>query len=136
MSSTLVVSNAILPDQLRRTQTKVGDEKRINTKTVMLFSIVKDKHYSCRSLGYASGNESIISIDDLCKPIETYIYARNKHPFTSYAAAKHPKHNKLAVTGIREKPADFFNDTTRVSTLAPTIILSTLGFVFVRTIIP
>ena len=38
--------------------------------------------------------------------------------FTIYPAAKHPKHNKLAITDIREKPVDFFNDTARASTFA------------------
>ena len=49
------------------------------------------------------------------------IYARKKHPFTGYPAAKHPKHNKLAVTDIQEKPVD----TARASTLASAIILKT-----------
>ena len=31
-----------------------------------------------------------------------------KHPFTSYLAAKHPKHSKFAITDMREKPVDFF----------------------------
>ena len=31
-----------------------------------------------------------IYFTDLCKPIETYIYARKEHPFASYPAAKHP----------------------------------------------
>ena len=47
------------------------------------------------------------------------------HPFTSYPAAKQPKHNRLAVTNIREKPVDFSNDTARASALASEIILST-----------
>ena len=45
---------------------------------------------SCRSLDYARGNESIIYFTELCKPIETDIYARKKRPFASYPAAKHP----------------------------------------------
>ena len=56
---------------------------------------------------------------NLCKPIAIYIYARKQHPFTSYPTAKHPKHNKLAVTDIREKPVN----TAQTSTLAPAIIL-------------
>ena len=40
-------------------------------------------------------------------------------------AKKHPKHNKLAVTDIREKLVDFFNDTVQASTFAPAIILLT-----------
>ena len=34
---------------------------------------------SCRSLDYARGNKSIIYFTDLCKPIETYIYAKKKY---------------------------------------------------------
>ena len=34
---------------------------------------------------------------------------QEKRPFTSYPAAKHPKHNKLAVTDIRAKPVDFIS---------------------------
>ena len=48
-----------------------------------------------------------------------------KHPFTSCPAAKHSKHNKLAVTSIQEKPVDLLNDTAWASTLAPAIILKT-----------
>ena len=80
---------------------------------------------SCRSLDYARGNESIIHFTDLCKPIETYIYARKKHTFTGYPAAKHPKHSKFTITDIREKPVDFFRCMTRASTLALTIFLPT-----------
>ena len=68
---------------------------------------------------------SIIFLNHLCKLIEINIYARKKHPFTRHPAAKHPKHNKLVVTDIREKPVDFFNDTARASTLSPAIILQT-----------
>ena len=56
------------------------------------------------------------AVTDLCKPIETYIYAKKKHPFANYLAAKHPKRSKLAVTNIPQKPVDFFNNTTLVST--------------------
>ena len=31
-----------------------------------------------------------------------------KHPFTSYPAAKHPKYSNFDITDMREKPADFF----------------------------
>ena len=63
--------------------------------------------------------------NDLCKPIETYIYVRKNHPITGYPAVKNPKHNQLAVTDIREKPVDFFNDITRGPTLASIIISQT-----------
>ena len=51
------------------------------------------------------------------------IYARKKHPFTSYPAAKHTKHSKFAITDMRRKPVDFSYCTARVSTLVPLIIL-------------
>ena len=79
----------------------------------------------CCSLGYAHGNKSIIMFNNLCKPIEIYIYAEKILSFTCYSTAKHPKHNKLAVTDIREKPVNFFNDNARTSTLDPAIILLT-----------
>ena len=41
-----------------------------------------------------------IFFNNLHKPIKTSIYARKKYPFTSYAAAKHPKHNKLAIANL------------------------------------
>ena len=46
--------------------------------------------------------------NDLCKPLEIYVYARKKHPSSGYPTAKHPKHRKLAITDIREKPVNFF----------------------------
>ena len=48
--------------------------------------------------------------------------------FTSYPAAKHPKHSKSAITDMREKPADLFSCKAQASTLAPTLILRTWGF--------
>ena len=44
----------------------------------------------------------------LCKLIEIHIYARKKHPFTCYPAAKHPKHSEFAIADMREKPVKFF----------------------------
>ena len=79
----------------------------------------------CRSLDYARGYESIIYFIDLCKPIETFIYARKKHPFTSYPVTKHPKHSRFAIIDIREKPVNFFYCSTRASTLVSAIILLT-----------
>ena len=61
-----------------------------------------------RSFDYARGNESIIYFIDLCKPIETYIYARKKHPFASYPAAKHPKHSKFAIYRHTTKNSELF----------------------------
>ena len=47
------------------------------------------------NVGNPGGNESIIYFTDLCKPIETYIYARKMHPFASYPTAKHPNATNL-----------------------------------------
>ena len=41
------------------------------------------------------------------------IYGRRKRPFTGYPEAKHPKHNKFAITDIQEKPGNFFCCSTR-----------------------
>ena len=70
----------------------------------------------------ANGNESIIYFTDLCKPIETYIYARKKHPFTSYSAAKHPNAANSRLQTYDKNQWTFFNNTSRASTLALTII--------------
>ena len=71
---------------------------------------------------HARGNESIIYFTDLCKPIETYIYARKKHPFASYPAAKHPNAANLRLQTYDKKPVDCFNNTARSTTLALAII--------------
>ena len=49
----------------------------------------------------------MIYFNDLCPPIEIYIYAMKKPPFSCCPAAKHPKHNKLAVTDKQENPVNF-----------------------------
>ena len=44
--------------------------------------------HSSRSFDYAHGNKAYyICFNDLCKPIEKYIYFREKHPFTCCPAA-------------------------------------------------
>ena len=70
----------------------------------------------------------IIFFNSLCKPIEIYIYARKKHPFTSYPAAKLPKHNKFAATDLLEKPVDFFNNTARASNFANIGLFAKVSF--------
>ena len=80
---------------------------------------------SCRSLHYARGNESVIYFTNPCKPKEADIYARKKHPFVSYPAAKHPKHSKFAIIDTREKPVNFFYCSTRALTLVSARILLT-----------
>ena len=47
---------------------------------------------------------------------------QEKHPFTSYLAAKHPNHSKFAITGMREKAVDFFI-VQQESQLSPIVIL-------------
>ena len=77
----------------RKHKTPTGNEQ---TRTLSLFCQSEAlASNSFRSFDYARGNESIIFFTDLCKPIETYIYARKKHPFASYPAAKHPNAAKL-----------------------------------------
>ena len=49
------------------------------------------------------------------------------HPFTCCPTAKHAKHNKLAVTDIREKPVNFFNDTARALDLCSRNNFANLG---------
>ena len=67
---------------------------------------------------------SLLSIfTDLCKLIETYIYARKKHPFASYPAAKHPNPANLRLQTYDKKTVDFINNTARALTLALAIIL-------------
>ena len=48
-----------------------------------------------------------------------------KAPICKLSRSKAPKHSKLAVTDIRQKPVDFFNNTTRAPTLALAIIFKT-----------
>ena len=57
--------------------------------------------------------------------MEKYVYVSEKHPSKCCPAAKHPKDNKLPVTRILEKPADFFYGTKQALTLAQAIILLT-----------
>ena len=48
-----------------------------------------------------------------------------KAPICKLSRSKSPKRSKLAVTDIRQKPVDFFNNTTRAPTLALEIIFKT-----------
>ena len=68
---------------------------------------------------------SIIYFNDLCKPIEIYVYARGKHALTSFPAAKHQKHSKFAITDMQEKAMDFIYCTTQTLTLTLAVILLT-----------
>ena len=90
---------------------------------------------SCRSLVYASGNESIIYFTDLFKPIKTYVYARKKHPFANYPAAKHPNAANLRLQTYDKKTVVFFIKTARSSTLALAIIFQIKVF-FTKVSVP
>ena len=107
MFLTLVVLNTRWPDFLWHKQTENTDGKQTRTQP-RFFQSETLTFYSFRSLDYARGNESIIYFTDLCKPIETYIYVRKKHPFASYPAAKHPKRSKFSITDMRQKSVEFF----------------------------
>ena len=62
VSSTPVVLNAKLLDQLRCTQTKEVDEMRRNLKTVRLFPSGAQALNSCRSIDYVGNNQSIVFV--------------------------------------------------------------------------
>ena len=51
---------------------------------------------------------------------------KQKAPIYKLSRSKAPKHNKLRVANIQEKPMDDFWETARASTLAPAINLLTL----------
>ena len=91
MSLILVVLNPRWPDWLWRMQTDNADEKRTNTDAAVLSFSQSETvtPNSFRGLDYARGNESIIYFIDLCKPTETYIYARKKTPLQVIIAPKH-----------------------------------------------
>ena len=78
---------------------------------------------SFRGFDYARGNDSIIYFTDLWKLMETYIYARKKHPFASYSAAKHPNASNLRLQKSDKNQWTFFINTARAPTLAHAIIL-------------
>ena len=53
--------------------------------------------------------------------IETYVYARKKHPFASCPVAKHPNAANLRLQIYDKNQWTFFNDTARASNLAPNL---------------
>ena len=46
---------------------------------------------SCRSIDYARNNKSIMCSNDLCRPIEKYIYVSEKAPICKLSRSKEPK---------------------------------------------
>ena len=90
------------PISFRRVRTKEdGENLKKPENSDAFFQRGTQTLNSCCNL-----DKSIISFNDLCKPIEIYINARKKHTFTCYPVSKHPKHSKFANTDIREKPVD------------------------------
>ena len=82
---------------------------------------------SCRSLHYARGNESVIYFTNPCKPKEADIYARKKHPFVSYPAAKHPNASNLQLQTYEKNQWTLFNNTARASSLSSRNNFQNLG---------
>ena len=82
-------------------------------------------HANKKTVGNGKAQVNYILSNDLCKPLEIYVYVIKKHPSSGYPAAKHPKHSKFAITDIREKPVNFFYCSTRASTLVSATILLT-----------
>ena len=67
------------------------------------------KHLTPVAVSAMHAVTNLLCFNDLCKPIEIYIYVRKRHPFTSYLAARHPKHKKnLRLQMNEKKPVDFF----------------------------
>ena len=71
---------------------KTDDENRINTKTMTLFRSGAQTFSSCRSLGHARGNKSIIFFDDLMQA------NRNIHLCTEEASIYKLSHSKSPET--------------------------------------
>ena len=115
-----------LLNHLRRTQTKptVRNEEARQRCRVLLV----ETHCRLTFIAVLTCTQKrvyYILSNDLCKVIEILIYGRKKRPFTGNPAAKHPKHSKLAITDIREKPVNFFCCLTQASTLVSAITLLT-----------
>ena len=106
-----------------RTQAQNADQTRTLSRFFQRASLPSN---SFRSFDYARGNESIIYFTDLCTPIDTYIYARNKHPFASYPAAKHPNAAKLRLQTYDKNQWTFFITPAWASTLPLAIIFKIL----------
>ena len=91
-----------------------------NEQTRTLSRFYKSESLPSNSFcSFDSFDESIIYFTDLCKPIKTYIYARKKHPFAIYPAAKHPNAANLRLQTNKQRSFFF---AARASTLALAII--------------
>ena len=124
MSLTSVVLNARYPDWLWRTQTKtpMGSEQ---TRTQLHFFKMKHQHRTAVTVLAMHAVTSLLFISPIYASQYKHTYAKKKHSFASYHAAKHPKRSIFAITNIREKPANFFYCSTPASTLVSAIILQT-----------
>ena len=112
MSSTLVVLNVRLPCLVCRTQ----------TRRRWCFTEVWHRHWTSVPVLAMHAATSLLYFQWF---MQANRKSQEKHTFTTFSAAKHPKHITLTVTDTREKPVDFFNAIARASTLAPAIILQT-----------
>ena len=88
-----------------------GRQRRLETKKPE----VEHKHLAPVAVLTMHAITSLLYMFNLCRPIEKCIYIMlvEKPRITRCPAAKHPKHNKLAVTDIGEKLVDFFHDTAQ-----------------------
>ena len=77
---------------------------------------------SFRSLGYARGNESIIYFTDLCKPIETYIYAKKNTHLQVIPQQRTQTQQTCGYRHTTKNQWTYFHNAARGSTLALAII--------------
>ena len=91
------------------------------------FSNLKHWHRTLFAVLAMHALTSLIYFTNLCTPIETYIYARKKHPFVSYPAAKHPNASNLQLQTYEKKQWTLFNNTARASTLSSRNNFQNLG---------
>ena len=100
-----------------------------------LLSPIKELYILTSQINYICYKKKIA----LCKPIETYVYARKKHPFASDPAAEHPfasapaaKHPNTAHMGLQtydKKPANLISlRDTGVKFCLRTIVVNSGSF--------
>ena len=91
----------------------------------MVFHVTIGTLNFCRGLGRTRGHESIRIFNDLCKPIEIYIYVRKNHSFASYPAAKYLNAANSGLQTCDKRPVDLFTNAEGAPTLSPAMILQT-----------
>ena len=104
------VSSMSVVSTRRIQQSAVSHAETREIKDNDAFSKVEHRH-----------NDPVSHLDYACslRYRVRYDAISEKHPFTSCPTAKHPKHSKLSVSNIQEKPAIFFIASKQSSTKAP-----------------